>query len=377
MSLRKTAMLTATTLLGTGTAAVVAGRYAAVSALRPSSGRSLPAGFQGPSLTVHATAAGRITLTRSPATRLPGTYALTGPGRHAVVGPVLDLPTTADTVVRRLERVDRGRLATGDRVRLTPQLHTGNPRDALGLDHTDVEIPGELGALPAWYLPALRDIWVIAVHGLGATREHPLNVLPFLHDLGLPVLVPAYRGDPGAPRSPDGTGHLGDSEWRDLDAAIRHAADHGARGVVLYGWSTGATMALRAAANSPVRDRVRGLILDSPVLDWRATLRSLAAARHVPGPLLPLAVRAAQGRARLDHRPRPEVADPATLELPTLLLHGPDDTVAPWEPSRELAERRPDLVSLHIVRQAPHAAMWNADPRRYEEALRRFLTPLM
>ncbi|MGK5498217.1 alpha/beta hydrolase [Streptomyces sp. URMC 125] len=377
MSLRKTAALTATTLLGAGAAAVAAGRYAAASALRPPTGRALPAGFQGPPLTVHDTAAGQIALTRSLVSQLPGTYALTGPGRHAVVGPVLDLPAAADTVVRRLERVDRGRFTAGDRVRLTPQLYTGNPRDALGLEHEDVGIPGELGTLPAWFLPAPRDIWVIAAHGLGATREHPMNVLPFLHDLGVPVLVPAYRGDPGAPRSPDGTGRLGDAEWRDLDAAIRHAVGRGARGVVLYGWSTGGTMALRAAADSPVRDRVRGLILDSPVLDWRATLRSLAAGRRVPGPLLPLAVRAAQGRARLDHRPRPEVADPAVLELPTLLLHGPDDAIAPWDLSRELAARRPDLVSLHIVRQAPHAAMWNADPGRYEEALRRFLTPLM
>ncbi|OSC54968.1 alpha/beta hydrolase, partial [Streptomyces sp. BF-3] len=44
---------------------------------------------------------------------------------------------------------------------------------------------------------------------------------------------------------------------------------------------------------------------------------------------------------------------------------------------RELAARRADLVSLHAVPQAPHAAMWNVGPDRYEETLRRFLTPLM
>ncbi|WP_410539063.1 alpha/beta hydrolase [Streptomyces sp. KL2] len=377
MSLRRTAALTALTTLGAGAAAVVAGRYAATAALRPSSPHSPPAGFEGPQLTVHATAAGQVTLTRSLISQLPGTYALTGPGRHAVVGTVLDVPSSADTVVRRLERVDRGRLATGDRVRLTPQLHTGNPGDALGLEYADVEVPGELGPLPAWYLPALRDVWVVAVHGLGATREHTMNVLPFLNAMGVPVLVPAYRGDPGAPRSPDGSAHLGDSEWRDLDAAVRHALGRGARGVVLYGWSTGATMALRAAAESPVRDFLTGLILDSPVLDWRATLRALAGARHVPAALLPLAVRAAQGRARLRPELHSELNDPGALRLPTLVLHGPGDAVAPWGPSRELAERRPDLVSLHIVGQAPHAAMWNADPQGYEEALRRFLTPLM
>jgi hypothetical protein len=34
-------------------------------------------------------------------------------------------------------------------------------------------------------------------------------------------------------------------------------------------------------------------------------------------------------------------------------------------------------VSLQTVTEAPHAAMWNRDPDRYEEALRRFLTPLV
>lgn len=57
-------------------------------------------------------------------------------------------------------------------------------------------------------------------------------------------------------------------------------------------------------------------------------------------------------------------------------MHGPDDTIAPWGPSRRLAERRPDLVTLHTVPNASHGAMWNAAPN-YEEALRRFLTPLM
>lgn len=63
--------------------------------------------------------------------------------------------------------------------------------------------------------------------------------------------------------------------------------------------------------------------------------------------------------------------------MPTLVVHGPDDVLAPWGPSRRLARRRPDLVTLHTVARAPHGALWNADPTEYEEVLRRFLTPLM
>ncbi|WOT37780.1 alpha/beta hydrolase family protein [Streptomyces coeruleorubidus] len=364
-----------TAVIGAGAAAVAAGRLASDAALKAPPGRPLPT---EPRLTVHGTAAGQISLTRDLAALRPGRYGLSGNGTHAIVGPVLaGASDTADTVVRRLESVTHGTLKPGDKAWLTPNVHVGNPSSALGLDHADVDIPGELGPLPAWFVPGARDTWVIAVHGLGATRELAMNVMEFLHRSRFPVLALAYRGDLGAPRPPDGLNHLGETEWRDLDAAIRYAVRYGARQVVLHGWSTGATMALRAAAHSGLRDRVSGLVLDSPVLSWETTLRALAAARRTPGALLPLAVRAAQGRTGL-HGERAGNTDPsAGLRIPALVFHGPGDTVAPWQLSRRLADARPDLVALRTVGNAPHGAMWNADPQGYEEALRRFLTPLM
>ncbi|MFG2883062.1 alpha/beta hydrolase [Streptomyces sp. NPDC048297] len=364
-----------TAVLAAGAASVAAGRLASDAALKAPAGRPLPT---EPRLTVHATAAGRITLTRDLASLRPGTYGLAGDGSHAVVGAVLEsAERSADTVVRRLERVTHGALGPGDAVWLTPNVYVGNPSGALGLEHADVDVPGELGSLPAWFVPGQRDTWVIAVHGLGATREHTMNVMRFLHERRLPVLALAYRGDLGAPRPPDGLNHLGETEWRDVDAAIRYAVRYGAARVVLLGWSTGATMALRTVEHSPVRERVVGLVLDSPVLDWEATVRALARAHHTPGPLLPLAVRAAQGRTGLSADQVAGPADPAPPPVPTLIFHGPDDTVAPWEYSRRLAARHPDRVALHTVAQASHAAMWNVDPEEYEERLRRFLIPLM
>ncbi len=364
-----------TSILGVGAAAVAAGRYASDVALKATPGRPLPADRR---LTVHATAAGQVTLTRSLSALRPGTWGIAGLGVHAVVGPVVDGASEgADTVVRRLESVGQGILEPGVKVRLTPALYGGDPGSDLGLDHQEVEIPGELGPLPAWYVPGARDTWIITAHGLGTTRAQPMNLMPFLHQQRFPVLDLAHRGDPGAPRPADGLGHFGTSEWRDLDAALRYALRYGARNVIVHGWSTGATMALYAAVESPLRHRISGIVLDSPVLDWQATVRALAAARGVPAALLPLAVRAAQGRTGMGATPVLETSVPASLRTPTLILHGPDDTIAPWGPSRELAARRADLVSLHAVPQAPHASMWNVGPARYEETLRRFLTPLM
>lgn len=364
-----------TAVMGAGVAAVAAGRFASDAALRIPPGGPLPT---EPGLTVHATAAGQVTLTRDLAALRPGRYGLVGNGFHALVGPVLsDAAHSADTVVRRLERVTYGTLAPGDRAWLTPALHAGDPGTALGLDHTGLDVPGELGPLPVWFVPGARDTWVIAVHGLGTTREHALNVLELLYRHRLPVLVPAYRGDPGAPRSPDRLNHLGETEWRDLDAVLRHAVQSGARKVILYGWSSGATMALRTAARSEMREHVAGLVLDSPVLNWEATLRALAAAHRTPGPLLPLAVRAAQGRTGLYGDRRPRTVHRDRVGVPTQIIHGPDDRLAPYRFSRALAAAQPNTITLHTVTGAPHAAMWNAEPKAYEETLRRFLTPLM
>ncbi|MFI0899952.1 alpha/beta hydrolase [Streptomyces sp. NPDC020983] len=369
----RTAVATTTTVLGAGTAALVAaGRYGSRFALRPPPEGPAPEG----AVTVHAVAEDRVTLTRTASSARRGVYGLTADsGLHAIAGDVVG--STAYTVTRKLLAVPHGSLDQGTAVRLTPQVHRGDPRTALGLDFTEVAVPGELGPLPGWYLPGDRSTWVITVHGLGATREHAMNVLPALHHHRFPQLVLGYRGDPGAPRPADGIGHLGRAEWRDLDAGMRYALEYGAERIVLFGWSVGATMALHAQRLSAERERVAGLVLDSPVLDWRATVRAAAASHGLPAPLTRLAVRAAEGRRAQPPRAAAAPADPLPPTVPTLILHGPDDTLAPWDASRELAARHPESVVLHTVPGARHGAMWNADPAGYEETLRRFLTPLM
>ncbi|SCK22294.1 alpha/beta hydrolase [Streptomyces sp. WMMB 322] len=415
----RNAALAATSLTAAAAAALAAGRYAADAALRPArtgraaAGLQLPAGFGGPPLTVHDVGDGHVSLTRSLTAQLPGVYGLVGRNCHAVVGPVLDgepSKAPADTVVRRLQWVGRGELRPGTKVWLTPQLYPDESfagADGMqiidgAVSRTAVEVPGELGPLPAWFMPGDRDTWVVTLHGLGATPAQALPLLPFYAGLRIPVLGLSYRGDAGAPPPPDGVRHLGGTEWRDAGAAVAHAVRNGAARVVLHGWSAGASMALRAAGelsrrrpgpaagegdgSGPAPDggvapeavgRIAGLVLDSPVLDWWAAVRALAVSRHTPRALLPLAQRAAQGRAHVEPERMRRIADPAALDVPALLLHGPEDTVASWQRSKELADSRSELVSLQTVPSAPHAAMWNADPEEYEKRLRQFLTPLM
>ncbi|MER5636591.1 alpha/beta fold hydrolase [Kitasatospora sp. NPDC002227] len=327
-------------------------------------------------LKVRALGPGRVTLTRTPDSARPGRYALEwGEDGHAVVGGIL--ASDAAGVTRRLERADAGTLAVGTELRMTPRVLLGDPTSALAMDFAETTAVGELGPLPAWLTPGVRGTWVILVHGPGAGREQALPALPTLASLRLPTLTVTYRGDEGAPASPDGLSHFGETEWRDVEAALRLALDSGAGRVVLYGWSLGATMALQTAARSDWRDKIAGLVLDSPVLDPSASIRRDAVRSGVPAALAELGALAAQGRTGVDLAGFARLASGADLTVPTLLLHSPADASAPYEAAAALAHHRQELVSLHPVPDAEHAALWNADPDAYAEALRRFLTPLL
>jgi pimeloyl-ACP methyl ester carboxylesterase len=367
----RTAAVAGVSALGAGVAALVAGRVVSDYAVRPRG--AAPAAGGG--LRVHSLAAGRVELTRSAETQRAGRYGLEWDGGHTVVGEVLS--STGQTVVRRLEAAGTGAPSVGAAVRITPQVAVGDPGTAYGLDFTEIQVSGELGPMPAWYLPGVRDLTVIAVHGIGADRSQVLPVLPLLDRLKVPVLAVTYRNDEGAPGSPDGLGHLGASEWRDVEAAVRTVVDGGARRILILGWSVGAGMALQVAAHSAYRECVRGLVLDSPVLDWRGTVRRQATRRGVPDALAGLGVWAAEGRSGVDPERRDDLALGAELTVPVLLLHSSDDTVTPVGPSRRLARRREDLVLYEEYAGAEHAALWNTDQARYEDVLRRFLTPLL
>lgn len=355
-----------------GAAVLIVGRRVS----RPAVGPGPQAGAVADStLRVTAVGAREVTLTRTEAAARRGRYALEWPGGHAVVGAVLG--GDPRTVTRRLEFTAGGELRAGTEVELSPRVLRGDPGSACGLDYMDVLVEGELGELPAWYLPALRGTWVIAVHGPGADRRQALPVLPVLRRLRLPALLVSLRGDQGAPASPDGLAHFGETEWRDVEAAIRFAKEHGAGRIVLYGWSMGATAVLWTAARSDYRDSLAGLVLDSPLLDLPAATRGLAVRSGVPAALARFAPVAAQGRSGVDLADFDRIALGADLTAVTLLLQSPQDAVAPFAAARRLAAARPDRVSLHTVADAGHAELWNADPHGYEEALRRFLTPLL
>lgn len=324
----------------------------------------------------------RLRLSKDPDTAAPGAMALAWPGGHGLLGGIVGGDAT--TVTREFTPVEGETPVPGAEVRTESYTYLGDPSTALGLPFSEVRVSGPLGALPTWYVPAgaggggtgpadASRTWVVFVHGHDGDRQESLRYLRTWHELGLPILVPTYRDDVGAPASPDGFHHLGDTEWEDVAAAVRWARDHGATGVVLAGWSMGGSIALQVADRSDVAGLVRGLLLDSPVLDWRDVFGTQGADRGLPGVEVTFAEWALQWRSGISLDRLDWVTRAKQLRVPTLILHSDSDDYVPVGPANRLAAARPDRVTLVKIPGARHTMGWNVDPARYDAAMKDWL----
>ncbi|GAA1951348.1 alpha/beta hydrolase [Microbacterium deminutum] len=327
------------------------------------------------------TAAQTITLSRTPDTQLPGRYGLftDGTTEYIKLGSVL---SEDDSSVKRklLTHI------TAD-ARLSPDAAFSgwyyDRADELQLPFTPELIGSGVGPCPAWLFPAGDgDVWAVQVHGRGTTRAECLRAVPVFHSLGITSLVVSYRNDGEAPRSRTGTYTLGATEWRDVDAAVGFARRRGAKRIILMGWSMGGAIALQVSLNSAHRAAIAGLILESPVIDWRLVLAYQARVMRVPGAVSGLAIGALQSewatpvtRAggaipfdRLD-----VVSRAAELRHPILILHSDDDGFVPSDASHDLFAARPDLVELKVFEVARHTKLWNYDQERWSESIRSWI----
>ena len=328
------------------------------------------------------TAAQTITLSRTADTELPGRYGLftTGSTEYIKLGSVLSEDATS--VKRKLLT------HVPAEARLEPEAafsgwYYDHP-DQLHLPFTPELIGSTVGPCPAWLFPAGQgDTWVIQVHGRGTTRAECLRAVPVFHALGVTSLVVSYRNDAEAPRSRTGTYTLGATEWRDVDAAVGFARRRGARRIIVMGWSMGGAIALQLSLNSPHADAIAGLILESPVVDWRTVLTYHARAEHVPGAVSRLAMEALQvewaspltrasAGIRLDQLD--VVARAAELRHPILILHSDDDGFVPSDASHRLLAARPDLVEMQVFEVARHTKLWNYDQQRWSNTIGAWLT---
>lgn len=326
-------------------------------------------------------AAQTITLARTADTALPGRYGLITSGSvdYLKVGSVLS--ASDESVTRKLLT------HIGADARLSPDAafsgwYFDHP-EQLHLPFESELVGAAVGPCPAWIFSpissdATSDTWVIHVHGRGTTRAECLRAVPLFHGLGITSMIVSYRNDGAAPRSRSGTYALGATEWRDVDAAIGVARRRGARRVIIMGWSMGGAIALQIALHSAHRDLIGGIVLDSPVIDWRRVLDFHARQLGLPPSVASLAIGALGAEwatpltgsdARIPFERLDVVARAGELRHPVLILHSDDDGFVPSDASHDLVAARPDLVELQVFDVARHAKLWNYDQERWAAAI--------
>ena len=323
---------------------------------------------------------GRITLRasgdngRAMDMRHDGTFGIVSASGYGQVGEISE--RGRDYVVRKYTPLTAN-IDLAEAARLDIYAYPDNPKTAYGMDYRIVRYASELGDCPAWFIPGSSRTWVIFAHGRGAHPNESLRIMPTLVDTGLPVLAITYRNDDGAPASAAGQHWLGLTEWRDLEAAMQYALDNGAEDFVLYGYSMGGGMCLNLLYESPLADKVRGVIMNSPVLDFGGTLDFVGNARRYPRFIVRFGKWVTSMRFGIDWERMNYLSRASELRAPVLVLHGEADDLIPAPLSQLLARARPDIVRYVGFADAGHARSWNLDPVRYESAVRAFLREVL
>jgi alpha-beta hydrolase superfamily lysophospholipase len=135
----------------------------------------------------------------------------------------------------------------------------------------------------------------------------------------------------------------------------------------------GGALVTQFMQKSDLADRVSGLVLDAPVLDWQEVIAFNATEMGMPAVAAKPVEWAIGARIDADWESLDAIAHPEALQLPILLFHGGDDDVVPISTSEALAAELPEWVEYQPVPDAGHTQAWNVGPRLYERRVTGFL----
>jgi hypothetical protein len=210
-----------------------------------------------------------------------------------------------------------------------PDRHLRFTPADLGMRFEDVRLRTADGVtVAAWWIPAPDGRGaLIFCHGNAGNVGDRVGKLRLFHDLGLSVLAFDYRGYGASEGRPSEEGTA-----RDMDAAVAHIRE--ARGVppervVFYGESLGGAVAIEAAVRFPPG----ALVAESTFTSARAMAR-----RHYP--FVPSFL------VRVGYDSLSRVG---ALACPKLILHGPRDTIVPFEMGEALYRAAPEPKRFAVL----------------------------
>ncbi|MCL1587048.1 MAG: alpha/beta hydrolase [Actinomycetia bacterium] len=206
--------------------------------------------------------------------------------------------------------------------------------------------------LTAWWIPASdtpNGSTILAFHGNGGNREDRAPLAQAFTERGYGVLLMDYRGYGGNPGSPSEEGFLLDADAAVVYLESRPEVDPAK--LIYFGESLGAGVAIAVAQEHPPS----ALVLRSPF----TSLPDVAKSHY---PFLP---------TDLLLRDRyPNIDTIATLDVPTLVIAGSQDTIVPFSQSKELYEAAIGPKAFITIEGADHNdAALSHGPQMIEEVV--------
>ena len=307
-------------------------------------------------------------------TRREGVFNLLWEDGYGNLGEVVSEGNGA--VTRTLTNIVGQPPSAGDDAQLEAFVFRQNPLDDHGIDYENLFLDGEEGRLRTWWIPGSEDVAVLTLHGRRRGRiAETLRIIPTLVEEGYSVLSLSYRNHSDSDPSRDGFYHYGETEWKDAAVGLAFLKEKGIKRVVLYGFSMGGAVALETLEHYPEGAvPVAALIMDAPLLDPRTVFRLGASNMGLPlaNRLADLALFVAGLRAGINWQGLDQRHFASSVDVPTLLITGIEDSTIPIELVDDFAANVPD-IEYYRVENADHVESWNENPGMYETWVKTFL----
>jgi uncharacterized protein len=263
------------------------------------------------------------------------------------------------------------------------ELGTGTPSDA-GLRWSWANFTtADAVPIVGWWMPADEspedNVTVFFLHGYGDAKNQSLGAAKFLVPAGYNVLAFDFRacGESGGAYTTAGI-----LEVREVEAALHWLQNQSGfpddPSLVLFGWSMGGAVALRAAAKI---EGVRAVVADGSYSKLQNIVDTSivhfikdAIGFSVPRwPIGPLSVQFASWSVGVELDDFPPRAAIGQLTMPILLIQGDNDTTVLPSNVEELAEEGGPNVEVFRVPNAKHVGSLTADPVGYPARVLEFL----